>query len=439
MFARNTPFNYEKILKACAKKQKSALQTLFKHEGPPMMALSLRVLGNYNLAEQAVVSTFGLIWNNAEAYEDDMGPARGWIYSILRYRISQIFKEHYDAIQAASKDQDESVLNEVSSNLHADVREDLPATPAFYLHLEELPEEPQKAMINMYFSGMSQAQTATKMGMPLGRFKENLFLGLQHLGKHLPEFSPPHNATEKIGEYVLGGLSENEEKLVYKLMNDDAGVSRIALLWEAQFAHFLSQLPAQVASSRVWEKIKKATFIRPAAQEAALADPELDEEEAAEPSFLSGVSSGARKLWYMLPFWRILALLLAIAALTSWYMSTPASAIPYKVAVLDSSMSNAQTGWVVRFNAVGDAQFSPVLRQTVSEGLVLQVWKRSNGTNTALSLISDSRAFILAADKVGPVRAGDQILISLEPEGGSRNDRPSGSILYQGTVADLRP
>lgn len=437
MFARNTPFNYERILKACAKGQKSALQALFKHEAPLMVALSLRVLGNYNLAEQAVVSAFVLIWNNAEAYEDEMGPARGWIYSILRYRISQIFKEHYDAIQAASKDQDESVLNEVSSNLHADVREDLPATPAFYLHLEELPEEPQKAMINMYFSGMSQAQTATKVGMPLGRFKENLFLGLQHLAKHLPEFSPPHNATEKMGEYVLGGLSENEEKLVYKLMNDDSGVSRIALLWEAQFTHFLSQLPAQVASSRLWEKIKKSAFAKASTQTVA-AETDLSDDDISASTTASGLKSGLRKLWFMLPFWRALALVLAIAALVLWYVGTPPSDLPRKVAVLDSSMSNAQTGWVVRFNQAGDAFFKPVVSQTVSDGLVLQVWKRSGGTDNALTLIRNSSAFRLPAEKIGPIRSGDQLLISLEPDGGSRNDRPSGSILYRGTVADLQ-
>ncbi|RZU00352.1 RNA polymerase sigma-70 factor (ECF subfamily) [Advenella incenata] len=435
MFARNTPFNYEKILKACAKGQKSALQTLFKHEAPLMVALSLRVLGNYNLAEQAVVSAFVLIWNNAEAYDEEMGPARGWIFSILRYRISQIFKEHYDAIQTASKSQDESVLNEVSSNLHADVREDLPVTPAFYLHLEELPEEPQKALINMYFSGMSQAQTATKVGMPLGRFKENLFLGLQHLAKHLPEFSPPHHATEKMGEYVLGGLSENEEKLVYKLMNDDAGVSRIALLWEAQFTHLLSQLPAQVASSRVWEKIKNTAFVKAPTSVAQV--PDTDDEDGAEQPYAAGIKSTLRKLWFMLPFWRALALLLAIAALTFWYVGTPASDLPRKVAVLDSSMSNAQTGWVVRFNTTGDARFSPVVRQTVSDGLVLQAWKRSNGTDSALALIRDSKPFMLTAERVGPIVAGDQLLISLEPDGGSRNDRPSGTILYKGTVADL--
>ncbi len=437
MFARNTPFNYERILKACAKGQKSALQALYRHEAPHMIALSLRVLGNYNLAEQAVVSAFVLIWNNAQAYEDEMGPAHGWIYSILRYRISQIFKEHYDAIQAASKDQNESVLNEVSSNLHADVREDLPATPAFYLHLEELPEEPQKAMINMYFSGMSQAQTATKVGMPLGRFKENLFLGLQHLAKHLPEFSPPHTATEKMGEYVLGGLSENEEKLVYKLMNDDNGVARIALLWEAQFTHFLSQLPVQVASSRLWDRIKKAAFIKPARQ-GAPAEPELLEDDGNESQSVSGLKSGLRKLWYMISFWRALALVLAIVALALWYWGTPPSDLPRKIAVLDSSMSQSQTGWVVRINNAGAALFTPVVSQTVSDGLVLQAWKRSSGHDQALGLIRESKAFRLPADKVGAIEAGDQLLISLEPEGGSRNDRPSGTVLYKGTVADLQ-
>ncbi len=436
MFARNTPFNYEKILKACAKGQKSALQTLFKHEAPAMVALSLKVLGNYNLAEQAVVSAFVLVWENAGAYEEEMGPAQGWIYSILRYRINQIFKQHYDMIQASNDGQNESVLNDVSSNLHADVRDDLPPTQAFYLHLEELPDEPQKAMINMYFSGMSQAQTATKVGMSLGRFKENLYMALQHLAKQLPEFSPPHSATEKMGEYVLGGLSENEEKLVYKLMNDDSGVSRIALLWEAQFTHFLSQLPAQVASARLWEKVKKAAFIKAAIEPVAEADDD-DETDSTAATRAAGLQTTLRKLWKMLAFWRILALLLAVVAAIFWSTRLPPSAIAQKVAVLDSTMSNAQTGWIVKINTAGDAEFAPVVQQNVSQGLVLQIWKRAANTDRPIGIVKSGGRFTLSGERIGQIAAGDQILISLEPEGGSRSDRPSGSILYRGSVVNL--
>ena len=218
-------------------------------------------------------------------------------------------------------------------------------------------------------------------------------------------------------------------------MNDDAGVSRIALLWEAQFTHLLSQLPAQVASSRVWEKIKNTAFVKAPTSVAQV--PDTDDEDGAEQPYAAGIKSTLRKLWFMLPFWRALALLLAIAALTFWYVGTPASDLPRKVAVLDSSMSNAQTGWVVRFNTAGDARFSPVVRQTVSDGLVLQAWKRSNGTDSALALIRDSKPFVLTARRVGPIVAGGQLFIRLEPDGGSRNDRPSGTILYKGTVADL--
>src|SRR5690606_10993257 len=144
------------------------------------------------------------------------------------------------------------------------------------------------------------------------RFKENLFLGLQHLAKHLPEFSPPHHATEKMGEYVLGGLSENEEKLVYKLMNDDAGVSRIALLWEAQFTHLLSQLPPQVASRRVSEIIKNPAFAR--VQLNPVQNPDADQDDGTDHAYTTGLKITLRKLWFMLPLWRAAALLLAIAA-----------------------------------------------------------------------------------------------------------------------------
>src|SRR5690554_888252 len=79
-------FDFEANLAACAEGDHVALQELYKQESPHMLALCTRLLSQRSDAEEIVRDVFVLIWKNAANYDRDSGPARAWIYSILRYR-----------------------------------------------------------------------------------------------------------------------------------------------------------------------------------------------------------------------------------------------------------------------------------------------------------------------------------------------------------------
>ncbi|TAM86227.1 MAG: sigma-70 family RNA polymerase sigma factor [Candidimonas sp.] len=80
-------FDYEATLRACGAGDQNALRDLFQHEAPHMLALSAKMFGHHELAEDAVRDTFILLWKNAAGYDAATGTARAWIYSILRYRV----------------------------------------------------------------------------------------------------------------------------------------------------------------------------------------------------------------------------------------------------------------------------------------------------------------------------------------------------------------
>ena len=141
MFNKSTSFQYEKTLKACGKGQKSAIQSLYKHDASQMLALAFRIFGNLSYAEQAVQRAFVTIWKNANTYNEEAGPAKGWIYSILRYHIGALYKKNYDSIQAALQNRG-SVLVETLSHLQAEINTVHAAHLGFHAFLEELPLEP---------------------------------------------------------------------------------------------------------------------------------------------------------------------------------------------------------------------------------------------------------------------------------------------------------
>src|SRR5690554_3327231 len=77
------PFDHAAILLACARGEQAAFHQLYDHEAPHMLALCRRLAPGE--AEDLLHDTFALIWRNADQYDPRMGPARAWIYSVLRH------------------------------------------------------------------------------------------------------------------------------------------------------------------------------------------------------------------------------------------------------------------------------------------------------------------------------------------------------------------
>lgn len=87
-------FDYENELNACAAGDSTALTSLYQHESPAMYALLLAMLGDADIAQEILHDVFILIWRNASGYNPEIGTARAWIYSILRYRA--LSWQHYN-------------------------------------------------------------------------------------------------------------------------------------------------------------------------------------------------------------------------------------------------------------------------------------------------------------------------------------------------------
>lgn len=77
------PFDHAAVLTACARGDQAAFHRLYDHEAPHMLALCQRLVPGD--AEGLLHDTFSLIWRNADQYDAGMGPARPWIYSVLRH------------------------------------------------------------------------------------------------------------------------------------------------------------------------------------------------------------------------------------------------------------------------------------------------------------------------------------------------------------------
>lgn len=139
-----------------------------------------------DLAEEVVQSAFMSLWQHRATYRPDRGSPRGWLLAIVRNRGIDLLRSRASrqrhlvvadphgwmlaaADDTAVSDPPDALVERAESS--ARVRE----------LLAQLPPA-QRAVIEMaYLDGISQAQIALTLGVPLGTVKGRLRLGLAKL------------------------------------------------------------------------------------------------------------------------------------------------------------------------------------------------------------------------------------------------------------------
>lgn len=150
-------------LARCAAGERSALRVIYDIEGPRMVGVARRILRRQDLAEEATQETFMRVWRAARTFDPQRGAARTWLYAILRNSALSILR---DEGRYTSDDGDPGEAPTADSAI-----ERLPASSALRRCLERL-EAPRRAVVVLaYVHGLSHAELAGKLGVPLGTVK----------------------------------------------------------------------------------------------------------------------------------------------------------------------------------------------------------------------------------------------------------------------------
>ena len=227
----------------------------------------------------------------------------------------------------------------------------------------------------------------------------------------------PEDRSGAAGEYVLATLSAAERAEVESRLGSDAALRREVAYWQDRLLGLAARAPAADPSPGLWARI-----------EARLGTP---------------AAARAPSLWERLGFWQALSGLAVAASLvlaSLLVLRAPEPAPERYLAVLQTP-KDARAGWLVQIEAGMALKLVPVGAPTeVPAGRTLQFWTKPDGATgpTSLGLVRAGQPVTVALDKL-PARPGaaDLFEITLEPEGGSPYDRPSGPILYIGRTIRL--
>jgi RNA polymerase sigma-70 factor, ECF subfamily len=168
----------EALLQACARGDRSALQSLYAATAPQLFGLALSILRSRDLAEDIMQDAFVLAWRHADSFDPDRGTAMAWLARIVRNQCFDLMRRRGrespldDAFMQSWEDPAPGPADLTA--LSRDARR-------LWACLDELDEGPRKSMILAYYEGLTFPEVAGRVGVPLGTVKSWIRRGLIQL------------------------------------------------------------------------------------------------------------------------------------------------------------------------------------------------------------------------------------------------------------------
>lgn len=170
-----------------ARGDEAALSELFERHGGAVYGLARRIVADAQLAEEVLQDAFLRVARDAQNYRPSSAGVLPWLLRIARNAAIDVVRKRKRDRKANDPEILDIVADErVTAALDGvELRE---FSTEVQRALAELPEGPRKAIDLAYFSGLSQSEIATKLGIPLGTAKTWVRSGLASLRDRLGSF-----------------------------------------------------------------------------------------------------------------------------------------------------------------------------------------------------------------------------------------------------------
>jgi RNA polymerase sigma-70 factor (ECF subfamily) len=144
-----------------------------------VFGLAVRILGDRNAAEDAVVEVYAQAWRDASSFDAQRGNVRAWLLTMARTRAIDILRSR--------RREPPSVPLEGAVEVHStgpgpeDQSSELQRRNYVHAALENLRPEQREVIELAYFSDFSHSEIASKLGQPLGTIKSRIRSGMMAL------------------------------------------------------------------------------------------------------------------------------------------------------------------------------------------------------------------------------------------------------------------
>ena len=177
-----------------------AFELLYDRYSARALRVARAITGDRALAEEAVQEAFVSIWRRAGRYDPRSGTFPAWALSVVRYRAIDLVRSRRshapeDALDALMDDRVDT---------EATVEQRLETT-RIRRQLAQLPRPQRELIVLAFFGGLSHAELAAHLSLPLGTVKGRIRLALAKLRDlnagelPRPQIAQPARSQSRIG------------------------------------------------------------------------------------------------------------------------------------------------------------------------------------------------------------------------------------------------
>jgi len=164
----------------CAAGDRAGLRRIYDGYAGRLYGVALRITGQPALAADAIHDAFVQVWENASRYDPTRGAPGAWLVSVVRYRALDIVRRRgreslVDELPETADDAPDPLARLVGGAEVEGLRRCLGA----------LDEERRDLIVLAFFQGLSHAELADRLAMPLGTIKSSIRRGLAALKRCL--------------------------------------------------------------------------------------------------------------------------------------------------------------------------------------------------------------------------------------------------------------
>lgn len=173
----------------------TGLAELYDATSHLVFGLALRILGDRNEAEDAVVEVYAQVWRHAHTYDPGRGTLCSWLLTLTRSRAIDMLRSRKR--ERATHPIESAGEVEAATPNPEDVTADAERHRFVRRALADLSADQREAIDLAYFSGLSHTEIAMQLGQPLGTIKTRIRLGMMRLRELLEHLSAPVMAASR--------------------------------------------------------------------------------------------------------------------------------------------------------------------------------------------------------------------------------------------------
>jgi RNA polymerase sigma-70 factor (ECF subfamily) len=166
------------LIQAVAEGDQQAFMTLYDLHAARVHALTLHVLGDSMLAEEATQDTFLKLWGRARQFVPARGSFSSWLLTIARRTALDLLRREGRRPMLSGATDPDAIWSTL-----ADKSRDAGEARWRSMHFAvlSLPENQRQVIELGFYQGLSQSEIASELGWPLGTVKTRMRAAIEAL------------------------------------------------------------------------------------------------------------------------------------------------------------------------------------------------------------------------------------------------------------------